>query len=358
MPTALPTPWPERAGRRLDAGGVVDLGVARGLRAPGAQRLEVVELQAVAGEVELDVEGQARVAHRQHEPVAADPVRVGRVVPQPLLEEQVGGRAPGSSPCRGGRCRPSGRRPWPARATVSIARRSRSPKPSGRVGCGWAGLPVGASVAASAGASDPVLCVMWWVLPRGRPGVVGSASVCGRPGRRGPGLHRRRRRRALPAARAASTLINPSHPRSCRAVPGPARATVAAVPIPGSKRTSVLSPPVVPRVRAARPVTALSERPGRSPPAAVVRARLGAYVALTKPRIIELLLVTTVPAMMLAAGGWPSWRLLLAHAGRRHARGRRGQRLQLLLRPRHRQADAPHRSGVRCRRARSARGRR
>jgi protoheme IX farnesyltransferase len=30
-------------------------------------------------------------------------------------------------------------------------------------------------------------------------------------------------------------------------------------------------------------------------------------VALTKPRIIELLLVTTVPAMVLAARGWPSW---------------------------------------------------
>ncbi len=61
------------------------------------------------------------------------------------------------------------------------------------------------------------------------------------------------------------------------------------------------------------PVTALSERrtePARSP--AALRARMGAYVALTKPRIIELLLVTTVPAMMLAAGGWPSWRLLLA----------------------------------------------
>jgi heme o synthase len=60
-------------------------------------------------------------------------------------------------------------------------------------------------------------------------------------------------------------------------------------------------------------VTALSERPAVPvrPPrrfSAVVRA----YVALTKPRIIELLLVTTLPAMMLAAGGWPSWRLLLA----------------------------------------------
>src|SRR3954449_8614096 len=57
------------------------------------------------------------------------------------------------------------------------------------------------------------------------------------------------------------------------------------------------------------PVTAVSERPALATRrvSAVVRA----YVALTKPRIIELLLVTTVPAMMLAAGGWPSWRLLL-----------------------------------------------
>ncbi|MCW2530509.1 MAG: protoheme farnesyltransferase [Blastococcus sp.] len=61
-------------------------------------------------------------------------------------------------------------------------------------------------------------------------------------------------------------------------------------------------------------MTALSERQtdsARRLPA-VLRARVGAYVSLTKPRIIELLLVTTVPAMMLAAGGWPSWRLLLA----------------------------------------------
>jgi heme o synthase len=61
-------------------------------------------------------------------------------------------------------------------------------------------------------------------------------------------------------------------------------------------------------------VTALSERQTefvQRLPAAALRARLGAYIALTKPRIIELLLVTTVPAMMRAARGWPSWRLLL-----------------------------------------------
>lgn len=36
-----------------------------------------------------------------------------------------------------------------------------------------------------------------------------------------------------------------------------------------------------------------------------------AYVALTKPRIIELLLVTTLPAMFLAADGLPGWSLML-----------------------------------------------
>jgi protoheme IX farnesyltransferase len=43
-----------------------------------------------------------------------------------------------------------------------------------------------------------------------------------------------------------------------------------------------------------------------------VRTRLAAYVALTKPRIIELLLITTVPAMVLAAGGWPGTWLVAA----------------------------------------------
>lgn len=42
------------------------------------------------------------------------------------------------------------------------------------------------------------------------------------------------------------------------------------------------------------------------------RAKFRAYVALTKPRIIELLLVTTVPAMMLAEGGWPGTTLVAA----------------------------------------------
>lgn len=35
------------------------------------------------------------------------------------------------------------------------------------------------------------------------------------------------------------------------------------------------------------------------------RATIGDFVALTKPRIIELLLVTTIPTMVFAADGWP-----------------------------------------------------
>lgn len=40
------------------------------------------------------------------------------------------------------------------------------------------------------------------------------------------------------------------------------------------------------------------------------RSVVGGYVALTKPRIIELLLITTVPTMVLAENGWPSWSLI------------------------------------------------
>ena len=43
-----------------------------------------------------------------------------------------------------------------------------------------------------------------------------------------------------------------------------------------------------------------------------LRQRLGAYVALTKPRIIELLLVTTLPTMVVAEQGMPSVGLMVA----------------------------------------------
>jgi protoheme IX farnesyltransferase len=52
-----------------------------------------------------------------------------------------------------------------------------------------------------------------------------------------------------------------------------------------------------------------SARPAPASPGGL--ARLGGFVALTKPRIIELLLVTTLPTMVVAAGGWPSARLVI-----------------------------------------------
>jgi len=69
---------------------------------------------------------------------------------------------------------------------------------------------------------------------------------------------------------------------------------------------------------------------------------LQAYVALTKPRIIELLLVTTLPTMVPR----PAWRAVDLADGRdalrRHARRRRGKRDQHVGRSRHRRRHASH----------------
>jgi heme o synthase len=64
-------------------------------------------------------------------------------------------------------------------------------------------------------------------------------------------------------------------------------------------------------------VTAVDPRAARSGglPAGTgwtARQRVAGFVALTKPRIIELLLVTTVPTMLLAAGGFPPLGLVVA----------------------------------------------
>jgi protoheme IX farnesyltransferase len=60
-------------------------------------------------------------------------------------------------------------------------------------------------------------------------------------------------------------------------------------------------------------VAEVAQAPSRR--AAVGRV-IGDYVALTKPRIIELLLVTTVPTMLLAAGGLPSaWLIVYTLVG-------------------------------------------
>jgi protoheme IX farnesyltransferase len=63
---------------------------------------------------------------------------------------------------------------------------------------------------------------------------------------------------------------------------------------------------------AASPSVATLPEPAAVPPRVSLATRLRAYVALTKPRIVELLLVTTVPAMVAAAGGVPHLGLVAA----------------------------------------------
>ena len=46
--------------------------------------------------------------------------------------------------------------------------------------------------------------------------------------------------------------------------------------------------------------------------AARVAAEAGKYLSLTKPRIVVLLLITTLAPMVVAADGWPGWGLVLA----------------------------------------------
>ncbi|MDN4473178.1 heme o synthase [Demequina zhanjiangensis] len=62
-----------------------------------------------------------------------------------------------------------------------------------------------------------------------------------------------------------------------------------------------------------QPAAVVSDVPAPAVPRWLLATRVAkAYVALTKPRIIELLLVTTLPAMVLAADGWPSLGLVAA----------------------------------------------
>ncbi|WP_375475989.1 heme o synthase [uncultured Jatrophihabitans sp.] len=77
-------------------------------------------------------------------------------------------------------------------------------------------------------------------------------------------------------------------------------------------QTPVATPRVAPARRGPKGIAApaLPARQRRGQGAS--RTRLAAFVALTKPRIIELLLVTTLPAMILAAGGLPPWLTVVA----------------------------------------------
>jgi protoheme IX farnesyltransferase len=114
-----------------------------------------------------------------------------------------------------------------------------------------------------------------------------------------------------PAAPAADSLLVGVCPPA--GAPGVLAASGSAALMPGP-RVIITGPGGL------RPVSpgALARATRAAGPLAVVKA----YVALTKPRIIELLLVTTVPAMMLAAGGLPSlWLIAVVLLGGTAAAG-------------------------------------
>src|ERR1017187_9897042 len=94
----------ERTRRRLAAGSLPILGMARSLAAPLPELLQVVEREVVAGQVKKTVQEHAAVPRRQNEPVSVGPVRVAGIVLQVLLPQHVGhrGRAEGKARMTGG----------------------------------------------------------------------------------------------------------------------------------------------------------------------------------------------------------------------------------------------------------------
>src|SRR5699024_8926964 len=79
----------QRAGRHFDSVRVTVLGVSGRHRTPGTQRLDVVQADVVAGEVQLNILGQARMAARQDEPVSADPGGISRIMAHKALIDHV-----------------------------------------------------------------------------------------------------------------------------------------------------------------------------------------------------------------------------------------------------------------------------
>src|SRR5450759_5247866 len=91
-PDAIRESLAERSGRRLDTLRMYMLRVAGSERAPLAERLQVLERQPVAGQIEQRVEQHAGVAGGEQEAVSIRPARVAGGVAQELRPQRVGHR--------------------------------------------------------------------------------------------------------------------------------------------------------------------------------------------------------------------------------------------------------------------------
>ena len=252
--------------------------------APGAERLEVVELEAVAGQVELEVERQAGVAHGEDEAVATDPAGVAGVVAQMALEEQVGGRgqAHGGAGVAVAHPLDGVHRQDPARVDGASSRSVQTrglgaggTRRPGHVTASFTGALARERVVGNAG------CATWVAAYRDRVrddlGSPTGTDHCRASDRPAPPWTPDQQTRPDQRAEVDVTVVD-------------AGSTVGAVATLGAPRD---------REHVAR-----------------CRSTVGAYVALTKPRIIELLLVTTVPTMFLAADGVPSLHARAGHLRR------------------------------------------
>ncbi len=83
-------PLPERAGSRLHARRAAVFGVSRrpGMQLP--KLLDIVDRQVVAGQMQQPIEQHRAVAVGQHEPVAIGPARVGRIMSQVMIPQDLG----------------------------------------------------------------------------------------------------------------------------------------------------------------------------------------------------------------------------------------------------------------------------
>ena len=88
-PDGIADALPERTRRRLDAGGEMHLRMSGRAAPPLPKRLQVVEGQVVAGQIQEAVEQHAAVTGGEHEAIAVRPMGIARVVSQMALPERV-----------------------------------------------------------------------------------------------------------------------------------------------------------------------------------------------------------------------------------------------------------------------------
>ncbi len=91
-PHGVPHALAQRPGGGLHPGRVAPLGMSRRARAPLAERLDLLQWQVVAAQVQQRVEQQRGVAAGQHEAVAVGPGGIDRIVAQEPGPQHVGRR--------------------------------------------------------------------------------------------------------------------------------------------------------------------------------------------------------------------------------------------------------------------------